>query len=88
MRSELHCLRKHVAQEFVKDFPKQESYVQKLALEKVKKICNLNIYLGKSQHALDKYISQIDHIFRTNALIYTSKETKCFYTTAFLFGIP
>ena len=63
MRIELHCLREHKVQRFVKNIPKQEFYAQKLALEKVKKVCNPNVYLKKSQRAFDKYISQVDFVF-------------------------
>ena len=57
MRTELHCLREHKAQECVKDVLEQEFYMQKLALERAKKVRNSDVYLEKSQYALDKYVS-------------------------------
>ena len=87
MRTKLHCLRKHKAQGFVEDVPEQESNAQRLALEKAKKVCDPNVYLGENQCTLDKYVSQVDFIFQTKSLMYASKEAKCFYTVAFLSGI-
>ena len=87
MRFKLHHLRKHTAQEFVEDVFEQESYLQKLVLKRAKKVRNPNMYLGKSQCALDKFISQVDLVFQTKPLTYASKKVKCFYTTAFLSGI-
>ena len=87
MRTKLRCLKKHKAQEFIKDVPEQESYMQKLALKKAKKICDLDVYSGESQCALDKYVNQVDLVFWTKLLIYTNKETKCFYTAVFLGSI-
>ena len=57
MRTKLRHLKKHKARGFVKDVPEQESYAQRLALERAKKVRNPNVYLGKSQCALDKYVS-------------------------------
>ena len=57
IKIELYCLREHKAQGFVKDISEQESYTQKLVLKKTKKVRDPNMYLEKSQHALDKYIS-------------------------------
>ena len=45
MRTELRCLREHKAQRFVKDVLEPEFYVQRLALERAKKVCNPNMYL-------------------------------------------
>ena len=87
MRTELCCLREYKAQRFVKDIPEQESYAQKLALERAKKVRNSNLYLRKSQRTLDEYISQVDLIFQTKPLTYANKEAKCFYAAAFLAGI-
>ena len=88
MRFKLHCLRKHKAQRFVKNILEQEFYAQRLALKKVKKVHNPNVYLGKSQRALDKYISQVNLVFQTTPLMYASKKVKYLYAAAFLSSIP
>ena len=88
MRIKLHHLREHKAQGFVKNIPEEESYVHRLALERSKKICDPDVYLRESQHALDKFISQADLVFQTKPLTYASKEAKCLYAAAFLGGIP
>ena len=88
IKTKLHHLRKHNAQRFVKDVPEQKSYAQKLALESAKKVRDPNVYLGKSQHAFDKYINQVDLVFQTKPLTYASKEAKCLYAAVFLSGIP
>ena len=81
-------MRKHKAWGFIEDVPEQESYVQKLALERAKKVRNPDVYSGESQRAFDKYVSQVDLVFRTKPLTYASKKAKCFYAAAFLGGIP
>ena len=48
IKIKLHCLREHQAQRFVKDVSEQEFYAQKLALERTKKVCSPNVYLGES----------------------------------------
>ena len=88
MRTELHCLREHKAQGFVENIPEQKFYMQRLALERAKKVRNPDMYLGKSQRALDKYVSQVDLVFQTKPLTYASEEAKCFYVATFLGGIP
>ena len=88
MRTKLRRLREHKAWGSVKDILEQESYAQKLALERAKKFRNLDIYLKKSSRALDEYINQVDLVFWTNPLMYASEEAKCLYAAAFLGGIP
>ena len=63
MRTKLFHLREHKAQGFVKDVFEQESYAQRLVLERAKKVCNPNVYSRKSQRAFDKYVSQVDFVF-------------------------
>ena len=57
MRTKLRHLREHKAQEFVKNILEQEFYTQKLALERAKKVRNLDMYLRESQCTFDKYVS-------------------------------
>ena len=63
IKTKLCCLREHKTWGFVKDVPEQELYAQKLALKMAKIVCNPNVNSEKSQHALDKYISQVDLVF-------------------------
>ena len=88
MRTKLRHLRENKAQRFVKDISEQESYMQKLALKKAKKVCDPDMYLEESQRTLDKYVSQVNLVFGTKPLMYASKKVKCFYAAAFLAGIP
>ena len=85
---ELRRLREHKARGFIKDVPEQESYMQRLVLERVKKVRNPDVYLGESQYTFDKYVSQVDLVFQTKPLTYASEEAKCLYAAAFLSGIP
>ena len=48
MKFKLHYLRKHAAQKFVKDVFEKEFYVQKLMLNRAKKVCDFDLYLRKS----------------------------------------
>ena len=87
MRTKLRYLREYKSQRFIKNVFKQKFHAQRLVLEKAKKVHNPNMYLGKSQHTLNKYVSQVDLVFQTKPLTYASKEVKCLYTAAFLSGI-
>ena len=88
IRTGLCHLREHKAWEFVKDILKQKFYAQRLALEKAQKVCDRDVYFGKSQCTFNKYVSQVDLDFWTKHLMYVSKEAKCLYVAAFLAGIP
>ena len=76
MKSELYYLKEHMAQGFIEDISEQEFYMQKLALERFKKVRDPNICSRKSQCALDKFINYVNLAFQIKPLIYASKEIK------------
>ena len=48
MKTKLHRLKEHNAQRFIEDVSEQKSYTQRIALKRVKKVRDPNMYLKKS----------------------------------------
>lgn len=51
--------------------------MEQLALEKSRDIVRLDPYGGKSQRALDKFLRQVNKVFRQRLMAYKSEENKC-----------